>query len=395
MAVESVESKPSQPAPPSKKEAGPATGAFLSSLGLLILEIVLPAVVSAGALWFLFRNFNLWRLNRMLALVLFALALVVMSSMLVIFLDTVTSKKRRGYRKQGAKFGTGELTRLVKLALGGVLLPLALFTAAALVKIPVGGTAMDLFILTSQPPGQDTPVEKIATMVIRAKNPSTKALGIQALAGFHSTEGLGQLIRVLNEGEDALRNAWLFQSLSKAIASYGLQAKVPLIDTFNKASPSSRSKSTYASDDFFARCFAGSFESLRNEVKNQNPDPTDQEGQLAQVGAVEAQLKKNLVEIQVQPPLKDAGGDRRLGFVLRTFLDMNLSQDASLLQFAKSVAADVGYPVSVRGSALLLIGKLGGKNEYAVLFSFLQADNDVLLARALEAIVVLQAKKPR
>jgi hypothetical protein len=49
----------------------------------------------------------------------------------------------------------------------------------------------------------------------------------------------------------------------------------------------------------------------------------------------------------------------------------------------------------VRGSALLLMSKLGGKDEYAVLFSYLQADNEVLLARALEAIVALQAKKPR
>ena len=129
MAPESVESKPAQPTPLTQKEAGPAKGGFLPSLGLLTLEIILPAVLSGGALWFLFRNFNLWQLNRTLALVLFALALVVMSSMFGIFLDTVTSKKRKGYRKRGVKFGTGEFTRLVKLALGGVLLPLALFTA--------------------------------------------------------------------------------------------------------------------------------------------------------------------------------------------------------------------------------------------------------------------------
>jgi hypothetical protein len=394
MAPDSVESKPAQPTPLTKKEAGPANGAFLSSLGLLILEIILPAVLSGGALWFLFRNFNLWQLNRTLALVLFALALVVMSSMLGIFLDTITSSKRKGYRKQGIKFGSGALTQLVKLALGGVLLPLALFTAAVLVNIPVGGTAMDLFIRTSQPPLQTTPAEKIASLVIQADNPSTKTIGIQALAGFHSPEGLGQLVRVLNEGSESLRNAWLFQSLSKAIASYGIQAKAPLIDAFKKVNPSSRSKSTGLGDDLFARCFAGSFESLRNEVKNQNPDPSDQEAQLAQVNAAEAQLKKALTDIRAQP-LKDASGDPRLDFVLSTFLEMNLSEDATLLQFAKAVAADATHPASVRGSALLLISKLGGKDEYAFLFSYLQGDNEVLLARALEAIVALQAKKPR
>jgi len=392
MAPDSVESKPAQPTPLTKKEAGSANGVFLSSLGLLILEIILPAVLSGGGLWFLFRNFNLWQLNRTLALVLFAVALVAMSFMLGIFLDTITSSKRKGYRKQGIKFGTGALTRLVKLALGGVLLPLALFTAAILVNIPIGGTAMDLFILTSQPPVQTTPAEKIASLVIQADNPSIKTLGIQALGGFHSPEGLGQLVRVLNEGSESLRNAVLFQALSKAIASYGIQAKAPLLDAFNKVDPSLRSKSTGLSDDLFARCFAGSFESLRNEVKNQNSDPADQEAQLAQVDSAEAHLKKTLADIRAQP-LKAASGDPRLDFVLRTFLGMNLSQDAALLQFAKTVAADATYPASVRGSALLLIGKLGDKDEFAVLYPYLQADNELLQARALEAIAALQAKK--
>jgi hypothetical protein len=392
MAPDSVESKPAQSTPLNKKEAGPANAAFLSSLGLLILEIILPAFLSAGALWFLFKNFNLWQLNRTLALVLFAVALVVMSFMLGIFLDTITSSKRKRYRKQGIKFGTGPLTQLVKLALGGVLFPLALFTATILVNVPVGGTAMDLFIRTSQPPVQTTPAEKIASLVIQADNPSTKTIGIQTLAGFHSPEGLGQLVRVLNERSESLRNAGLFEALSKAIASYGIQAKAPLIDAFNKVDPSLRSKSTGLSDDLYARCFAGSFESLRNEVKNQNPDPADQEEQFAQIGAAEAQLKKTLANIGAQP-LKVASGDLRLDFVLHTFLGMNLSQDAALLQFAKTVAADASYSASVRGSALLLIGKLGAKDEFAVLYPYLQAKNELLQARALEAIAALQTKK--
>jgi hypothetical protein len=394
MAPDSVESKSTQSTPSGEKEAGPPAGAFLSSLGLLTLEIILPAVLSAGALWFLFRNFNLWQLNRALALVLFPLALVVMSSMLAIFLDTITSKKRKGYRKQGVNFGTGEFTRLVKLAVAGVFLPLALFIAAIFVKNPVGGTAMDLFILMSRPPLRNTPADTIASVVLRADNPSIKTLGIQALAGFHSPEGLTELIRLFNEDNECLRNAWLFQTLSKAIASYGIQAKEPLIAAFNKIALSSRGSSIGMSDDVFARYFAGSFESLKSEVKNQNPGLTDQEEQLAQIDAAEGQLKKTLVDIRAQP-LKAAIGDLRLDFVLRTFLGMNLSQDASILQFVKTVTADARYPATVRGSALLLIGKLGGKDEFGVLYPYLQADNEFLKARALEAIVALQTKKPR
>ena len=199
---------------------------------------------------------------------------------------------------------------------------------------------------------------------------------------------------MLNKGGEFLRNAALSQALSKAIASYGIQAKAPLIEVFKKVDPASRSKSTGLSDDLFARCFAGSFESLRSEVKSQNPDPPDQEAQLAQVAAAEAQLKMTLADIRAQT-LKAPNGDPRLDFVLRTFLDMNLSQDAGLLRFAKTVAADAGFPDSVRGSALLLIGKLSGKDEVALLYPYLQADNELLQARALEAITALQGKKPK
>jgi hypothetical protein len=391
MAPESTESKPSQPTPPAKKKTGPAARAFLSSLGLLILEIILPAVLSAGALWFLFRNFNLWHMNRTLALVLFAVALVAISFVLGILFDAISPSMRKVYRKQGVKFGSGPRIRLVKFALGWVVLPLALFTAAILVNLPSGGTAMNYFIRTSQALEQTTLAEQIAFLVIKTGNPSTKTLGIQALAGFHSPAGLGQLVRILNEGSDSLRDARVSEALSKAIASYGVQAKAPLLDAFIRVDPTLRSKSTGLHDDLFSRYFAGSFDSLRNEVKGQNPDPGNQEAQLAEVDAAEAELKKSLADMRGRL-LKAESGDPRLDFVLRTFLGMKLSQDADLLQFAKTVAADARYPAGLRGSALLLIGKLGGKDEFAVLYTYLQTDNEILQERALGAIAELQAR---
>jgi hypothetical protein len=392
MASDPDENKPIQPTP--EEETGPVTGPFLSSLGLLILEIILPVVLAAGALWFLYRNFNLWRMNHTLALVLLAVGLVVVSFMLSIVLDMITSSKRKKYREKGVKFVGGGLTQLVKFALGGVILPLALFAMAILVKVPVGGTAVDLFIRTSQPPAQITPSQQIGSLVMQESDPFTKMLGIQALAGLHSSQGLGQLIRVLNEKSELLRDAGLFQALSKAIASYGVQAKGPLLDAFNKVAPSLRSKSTGPSDDLFTRYFAGSFESLRNEMKNQNGDPADQAPQLAQLDAAEAQLKKALADLRLER-LKAASGDLRLDLVLRTFLSMNLSLDSGLLHFAKKVAADAGYSGTVRGDAVLLIGKLGSSDEFAVLYPYLKAGNRLLQQCALEAIIALQAKNPK
>jgi hypothetical protein len=391
MAPESNESKPSQPSPPTKKRPELAAGALLSSLIILILEIILPAVLSAGALWFLFKNFNLWHLNRTLALVLFAVALLAISFVLGILLDAISSSMRKSYRKKGVKFGSGPRIRLVKFALGWVVLPLALFTTAILVKLPSGGTAMNYFILTSQTLEQTTLAEQIASLVIKTSNPSTKTRGIQALEGFHSAAGLGQLVRVLNDGSESLRDAGVSEALAKAIASYGVQAKAPLLDVFSKVDPALRGRPGGLSDDLFSRHFAGSFDSLRNEVKGQNLAPAKQDPQLAQVDAAEAELKKSLADMRGQ--LSNAeSGDSRLEFVLRTFLGMKLSQDADLLQFAKTVAADASYPAGLRGNALLLIGKLGGKDEFAVLYTYLQTDNDLMQERALGAIAELQAR---
>jgi hypothetical protein len=74
---------------------------------------------------------------------------------------------------------------------------------------------------------------------------------------------------------------------------------------------------------------------------------------------------------------------------------MKLSQDADLLQFAKTVAADASYPAGLRGNALLLIGKFGGKDEFAVLYTYLQTDNELMQERALGAIAELQARNLR
>jgi hypothetical protein len=386
MAQDSSADKPPQP-PTTKKAVGPV----LSSLGLLILEIILPVILAAGALWFLFRNFNLWQMNRTLALVLLAVGLVVISFMVGIFLDMITSSKRKKYRKQGVKFAGNGLTQLVKFALGGIVLPLASFAVAILITLPAGGTAMDLFIRTSHPTVQTSLSEQIASLVIQSHDPFTQKLGIRALAGLHSNQGLEQLVRVVNEESELLRDAGLFQALCKALASYGVQAKGPLLEAFNTVAPSLRSKSVGLSDDLFDRYFAGSFESLRNEMKNRDENPADQEAQLAQVHAAEAELKKTLANFQAER-LNAGGGDLRLDLVLRTFLSMNLTEDTDLLHFAKTVAANAGYPASVRGDALLLVGKLGRTDDFAVLYAYLKADNRILQARALEAITALQGK---
>jgi hypothetical protein len=271
------------------------------------------------------------------------------------------------------------------------LLPLGVFAAANLVTLPAGGTGIDLVIRASRPVTPVTPASQIGDLVIQSTNPSAKVLGIQALQGFHSSEALDQLVRVANQGKDVLNDAAVSSALSQAIAAYGVDAKVPLLEMFNKVEPGASAGAAVSGEDLYTRYFAPSFESLKTELKAQTADSTAQETRAAQVDAAAAQLKRSLSDMQAQA-LTSSGGDLRQDFVLRTFLAMNLTQDADLLSFAKTLAADVARPASLRGSALLLIGKLGGKDDYAVLYTYLDTGNALLQSRALQAILELQSK---
>jgi hypothetical protein len=395
MAPDSTENKPT-PISPKKDPAKAASSrklpfsAIVSDLGLLFVEVILPVVLSAAAIWFLFRSYNLWQMDRTLALAIFVIALVIISFMLILLLDTFTYPVRKPYRDQGVKFGSNARTRLVKLALGGIIIPIAVYVAASVVPVPSGGTAMEYLIRISQIEAQATPPEQIASLVIQSTNVNNKVLGIEALAGFHSPESLAQLIRILNEGGASLQDVSVYTSLSKAIASYGITAKTSLLDAFNKVEPTLRGKSVSMEDELYTRYFARSFDSLRSEVKIQNQVAGSQESQLAQVDAAEAQLKKSLADVQANT-LKTSG-DLRLGFVMQTLLAMDITQDADLLTFAQTIAADNTYPSGVRGDAILLIAKLGTKDLESSLYPYMLSTDELLQARSLQAITTLQTK---
>ena len=80
------------------------------------------------------------------------------------------------------------------------------------------------------------------------------------------------------------------------------------------------------------------------------------------------------------------------GFVLQTFLQMGVTHDAELLAFARQTAADATWSEAVRGQALLLLAKLGGKDDLDGLFAYLEDRSPLVQARAMQAIALLHAK---
>jgi hypothetical protein len=79
-------------------------------------------------------------------------------------------------------------------------------------------------------------------------------------------------------------------------------------------------------------------------------------------------------------------------FILQTFLQMGLKEDADLLAFARQTAADDRWSEAVRGQALQLTAKLGGKDDLDALFAYLGSPSALLQAHALRAIATLQSK---
>lgn len=375
----------------------PSFGTVMAALLLMLLEILLPVIISAGIIWFLFANFNLWQaMDRTVGLILFGVAVVVIALLLAGVVDSLAAPFRKMVRVRGVRFTSNAQARLVKLALGGLIVPLVVVGVANFVPVVFGGvprgTVMQMMLSAAVQPVKLAPPEEVGAIALSAENPSTKILSIQVLQGFQSPEALAQLVKLVNQDGASLSDPSVAGALSKAIAAYGTGAKLPLFNAFRAIDPAA-SAGAAQSSDLYTRYFAPSFNSLKAEINASALDSAAKDARLAQLQAAQAQLKDSLTKVQApSATATGAASDPRLDFILQTFLAMDIKQDADLLAFARTTAMDTRYSSVVRGDALLLMGKLGGKDDLDALYPYLKTGDDLLQARALQAIAALQAK---
>jgi len=213
--------------------------------------------------------------------------------------------------------------------------------------------------------------------------------GILALQAAKSDAALAQLLRLADE-KTTLTRGGECEALSAALASYGVRAKPALLQRLREASPRQRAEASALPGDVFERYFADDFAQLKHEV-DRDPDAAARAGAPERLASAEADLKRALSELEADSP--DARGERTLpALVLRTFLEMDLKQDADLLLFARQCAADPAWSDAVRGQALLLLAKLGSKDDLDALFAHLEDESALLQLRAMQAIARLQSK---
>jgi hypothetical protein len=368
------------PAPVKKiTKPKPTFGQTLSSLALYLVELVVPALAAVGLGAWLFTYYNLWALGAILSQVLFYLGVTLVAIMLCIVLDSFTA----GERTRQGTLGGGPRARLVKLAMGGLIIPIALTVAVNIVSLPAGGTVLNTVIGLVKTAPATTPLDAVARATSETSDPGVRLSGIEVLSKSKSPQALDLLMRMAAEDRAALRDAAAANALAQALAAYGTEARDPLLSLFNSLDPVEASGAL--PDDLYGRYFSAPFAGLEAEVQSTAPE------QVAQVEAARSQLEAALQSIHSQSAA-DSAGDPRPLFILQTFQAMNLKSDPDLLALAVKTAEDPRYSTAVRGEALLLVGKLGADAQLTGLYALLDSEDPFIQTRALQAVSAILSK---
>jgi len=212
---------------------------------------------------------------------------------------------------------------------------------------------------------------------------------MKALEAIHTTDALDQLLRVVSSDPSVLKDAGEYTALTEAVASYGVDAKLKLLDIFGKLPLDTGKSSTLSGDDLYTRYFSLPVTALRSEINAQTSDSTARQSQLSQVDGLISSMKSSLAGIQSPAP---GPSFTTQDFILDTLMQMDIKNDGDLKTFGRLTAANTAYSDEIRGKAILLIAKYGDKVDMGLLYPFLDGSDDYLKAKALEGITDLQLK---
>ena len=361
-----------------------------AAIASFLFEVIIPSFVALALLYFLSGIVNLWALDRNLALVIAIVFLVVVCLILSYAIDTFLRGLRRTPPATGKKRAAQYRLRLIKFVLGGMIIPLGLMAAANFSVLPSGGSLMDYYIRTIQTRLTTTPTSQLGDAILSSENPATKIQGMKALEAIHTGDALDQLMRVLSSDPSVLKDAGEYEALSHAVASYGVDAKLKLLDIFTKLSPDTSSSSTLGGEDLYTRYFSLPAGALRGEINSQTTDSATRQVQLSKMDGLISTMKTDLAGIQNPTTGEDFTTQ---DFVLDAMMQMSMNNDGDLKNFASKTAANSAYSDDVRGKAILLIARFGEKGDMGLLYPFLATNNDDFLkAKALEGITNLQMK---
>jgi hypothetical protein len=235
-------------------------------------------------------------------------------------------------------------------------------------------------------------VTQVADTVIASESSTTRVAGIETLGSIASQDSLAMLTKIVDQNPAILNDRSAYAALSKAIASYGPQAKAWLQSTFQAhAQPAGAGAGAGLEAGVYEQYFQPSFLDLQAEIKRAVADPALQNDLLLKLAVDESQLKSDLADIEAQQPALESG-DRTLDFVLDTLANSKLTDDPNIYQLAKQVAGDAAYGVASRRRAILLVAQFGSQKDFDFLLPYLQDSDESLRATALVAMKNLYQK---
>jgi hypothetical protein len=349
---------------------------------LFIMELAVPALIAAVAIYYLSGIVNIPFAYQRLIPWIYAAALVLISLLIAV----VGTEIPRIIQKKDAK-----PNRLIKTGVSGLGIPLLALLLANFTNLPNGQSYLAYYLPSTLMRGVTLSVPSISAAILQSSDIRTKVAGINALGAIRDPNNLNQLTQILSQTGSDLKNAIYYQALSKAIASYGIEARPALIGQFSRWSQAISPAPFVSTSTLYDQYFADSIQALRSAISNQDLDSAEKTAQLQQLNDIENNLQSDLDHLQVNA-VKDTASDIRLDFILDTFFRMTIQQDAELLNLSKAVAANPVYPAVDRKKAILLIGKFGGKDELVLVASYLQNSSDVIKTGAIEALVLLDQK---
>jgi hypothetical protein len=374
-----------------KKTENKFINAFIS-----IMQFAIPMAISYGLLYWIAGSFSLWKLKSYFAMPIFYLCWIITGSLIYFLFWWLTDKAKEivEIREEETR-----IPRWKNWKKAGIKFILGVVLAIALAQIPTGpntGTTWGGVLINAIAMRGEYPfISDIGKGVISSTNNDTKVQGIRTLSIIHSTMCLEQLFAILNQDRNSIKDWSIYDELKTGLASYGKDAKGQLLDIFNTSKDTSRGISRGLTNDLYSRYFSRQFDALTDELRNQILESNKINAQVTQVQEIQSNLQSLLTSIENES-LQQKSDDPTLDFVLDTFLQMDIKSDSEIYYLSKIIADDSTYSDGVRGKALLLIAKLGSKNDFGQLSKYILCDNEYLRAMSYEAIGNLHEKiKPK
>ncbi len=187
--------------PESRESQEPPARTRVETIGLvgLAVELLLPASLSAALLLFAATYLPWWNLRGRLGIGVFGVLLVALSFVLSVWVDARTLRGRRLAGKSQLLNRADPKSRLVKFVLGGLVIPVAAFAAANLMRLPDRRTPMALAAQLAVRTPVASRESQLASAVIHARGAAGKVAGISALQASGSPAALNQLFRIAAE----------------------------------------------------------------------------------------------------------------------------------------------------------------------------------------------------